>query len=62
MILSGRSLYAAEREVLDGALGSLAVDIQHVGSTAVPELPAKPILDVSTYDYAILEGEWSEAE
>ncbi len=26
--------------------GDLIVDIQHVGSTAVPDLPAKPILDL----------------
>jgi GrpB-like predicted nucleotidyltransferase (UPF0157 family) len=29
------------------ALGELAVDVQHVGSTAVPGLVAKPILDVA---------------
>lgn len=27
--------------------GDLIVDIQHVGSTAVPDLPAKPILDLA---------------
>ena len=26
---------------------NLIVDVQHVGSTAVPELPAKPILDIA---------------
>ena len=29
------------------ACGELLVDVQHVGSTAVPELPAKPILDIA---------------
>lgn len=29
------------------ALGHLAADVQHVGSTAVPGLPAKPILDIA---------------
>jgi len=32
--------------VLDDALGNLAVHIHHVGSTAVPGLDAKPILDI----------------
>jgi GrpB-like predicted nucleotidyltransferase (UPF0157 family) len=29
-----------------GALGSMADAIEHVGSTAVPDLPAKPIIDI----------------
>ncbi|WP_447918191.1 GrpB family protein [Achromobacter aegrifaciens] len=28
------------------ALGSTALDIEHVGSTAVPGLPAKPVIDI----------------
>jgi GrpB-like predicted nucleotidyltransferase (UPF0157 family) len=28
------------------ALGSMAVAIEHVGSTAVPDVPAKPIIDI----------------
>lgn len=32
---------------LHTALGDLAVALEHVGSTAVPGLPAKPILDVA---------------
>ena len=31
---------------LAGALGEAAMRIQHVGSTAVPDLPAKPVIDV----------------
>ena len=27
--------------------GALLIDVQHVGSTAVPDLPAKPILDIA---------------
>jgi GrpB-like predicted nucleotidyltransferase (UPF0157 family) len=38
--------FARERERLSGALGELAVAIEHVGSTAVPGLAAKPILDI----------------
>src|SRR5215213_3867268 len=33
-------------EILSRALGSTALDIEHVGSTSVPELPAKPIIDI----------------
>jgi GrpB-like predicted nucleotidyltransferase (UPF0157 family) len=40
------SLYAAlERQIRD-ALGSHALLTEHVGSTSVPGLPAKPIIDV----------------
>jgi GrpB-like predicted nucleotidyltransferase (UPF0157 family) len=40
------SRYATlERQIRD-ALGSAALLIEHVGSTAVPGLPAKPIIDV----------------
>ena len=28
------------------ALGPVALDIQHIGSTAVPGLPAKPVIDI----------------
>ncbi len=32
--------------VLNGALNTLSVKIEHVGSTAVPNLDAKPIIDI----------------
>ena len=35
-----------EAERLRAALGDLAVRIDHVGSTAVPALPAKPVIDI----------------
>jgi GrpB-like predicted nucleotidyltransferase (UPF0157 family)/RimJ/RimL family protein N-acetyltransferase len=34
------------RRILAGTLGSVAVAIEHVGSTSVPGLAAKPILDI----------------
>ena len=40
------NLFQAESKRLRDALGSLALDIQHIGSTAVPGLAAKPILDI----------------
>ena len=39
-------LYAGWRERLVLALGPTARRIEHVGSTAVPDLPAKPIIDI----------------
>jgi len=38
--------FAALRDQITGALGPLAQRIEHVGSTAVPGLPAKPIIDL----------------
>ena len=45
-----RSEWAETFELLkarvEGALGSLGLRIEHVGSTSVPGLPAKPIIDM----------------
>lgn len=38
--------FAAEAARLRAALGSLALRIEHVGSTAVPDLLAKPVIDI----------------
>ncbi len=38
--------YAAERERIAAALGEHALRIEHIGSTAVPGLAAKPIVDI----------------
>jgi GrpB-like predicted nucleotidyltransferase (UPF0157 family) len=38
--------FKAIKEVLDDVLMPLNVTIEHVGSTAVPELAAKPIIDI----------------
>lgn len=39
--------FSIERSRLIDALGDRALDIQHVGSTAVPGLAAKPIIDIA---------------
>jgi GrpB-like predicted nucleotidyltransferase (UPF0157 family) len=39
--------FAAEKERLAQVLGTPALAIEHVGSTAVPDLVAKPIIDVA---------------
>jgi GrpB-like predicted nucleotidyltransferase (UPF0157 family) len=38
--------YERERAAICQALGDLIVDIQHIGSTAIPGLRAKPVIDV----------------
>ena len=38
--------FAAERSRIAGALGDRATLIEHIGSTAVPGLDAKPIVDI----------------
>ncbi|MBN1992663.1 MAG: GrpB family protein [Anaerolineae bacterium] len=37
--------FEAERAKIAAALGNLALEIQHIGSTAVPGLEAKPVID-----------------
>jgi GrpB-like predicted nucleotidyltransferase (UPF0157 family) len=38
--------YQQERDRIAAALGENAVAIEHVGGTAVPGLPAKPVIDI----------------
>lgn len=39
-------LFERERQVLTDALGAAAAEIHHIGSTSVPDLPAKDTLDI----------------
>jgi GrpB-like predicted nucleotidyltransferase (UPF0157 family) len=39
-------LFQSLRKRIADALGDMAAAIEHVGSTAVPNLPAKPIIDI----------------
>ena len=39
--------FAAERDAIRATLGSLALDIQQVGGTAVPGSPATPVIDIA---------------
>lgn len=41
------TLFQTEAMQLQAAIGSHVLDIQHVGSTAIPGIPAKPILDIA---------------
>ncbi|MDP2286967.1 MAG: GrpB family protein [Actinomycetota bacterium] len=38
--------FLVERGLIDEALGPIATRVDHIGSTAVPGLPAKPIIDI----------------
>jgi GrpB-like predicted nucleotidyltransferase (UPF0157 family) len=40
------SLYEQERARILNVLGGVVLDIQHVGSTAIPGVAAKPIIDI----------------
>jgi GrpB-like predicted nucleotidyltransferase (UPF0157 family) len=39
-------LFEEEKERIETAVGPYILDIQHVGSTAIPGIPAKPIIDI----------------
>ena len=49
-------LYESEQETIESSIGEHIVDIQHVGSTAIVGMPAKPILDI-----AIATGNFEKA-
>lgn len=40
-------LYESEQKIIELAIGEHIEDIQHVGSTAIVGMPAKPILDIA---------------
>jgi GrpB-like predicted nucleotidyltransferase (UPF0157 family) len=39
-------LFIEERDRLETSIGGYILDIQHIGSTSIPGMPAKPILDI----------------
>lgn len=40
------TIFLEMKQIYETALGDLAVAIEHIGSTSVPGLSAKPILDI----------------
>jgi GrpB-like predicted nucleotidyltransferase (UPF0157 family) len=50
-------MFEQERAILETALGSLLVTCEHVGSTAVPGLAAKPIIDLLVGVRSLAEAE-----
>ena len=51
------ALFERERDMIAGALGDLMVAIEHVGSTAVPGLGAKPVIDIMIGVRNLTDGE-----
>jgi GrpB-like predicted nucleotidyltransferase (UPF0157 family) len=51
------ALYERERDLIGGTLSNLVADIEHVGSTAVPGLGAKPIIDIMIGLRSLADGE-----
>jgi len=52
------SWFAAEASRLRAAFGALALRIDHVGSTAVLDLPAKPIIDIQVSVASLVPQGW----
>ena len=40
------NMFSRHRNIISSALGDHMLSIEHIGSTAVPGLPAKPIIDI----------------
>jgi len=52
--------FEAEKAKLECTLANLPIiTIEHVGSTSIPDLIAKPIIDI---DIEIKEGDWEPVE
>ena len=50
-------VFAGEAQAIRQALGDVLVGIEHVGSTAIPGLAAKPIIDILAAVTALAEAE-----
>jgi len=40
-------LFKQEKELISSAIADFLIDIQHIGSTAIPNIVAKPIIDIA---------------
>ena len=51
------ALFEEERRRIVAAIGHIVADIHHVGSTSIPGMPAKPILDIAVLLHDFDDGE-----
>lgn len=49
-------LFEEERARLQTAIGEWATDIQHVGSTSIPGIAAKPIIDIAVHLRSLVDA------
>ena len=49
-------LFEEERARLHAAIGEWAADIQHVGSTSIPGIAAKPIIDIAVHLRSLVDA------
>lgn len=40
-------IFQDEKELISSTIGNVIIDIQHIGSTAIPQISAKPIIDIA---------------
>lgn len=50
-------LFQSEKKKLLGVMGEIVIDIQHVGSTALPTISAKPVIDIAVLVKSLKEVE-----
>lgn len=55
-------LYEAEAQAIAGVLGQRLTAIHHIGSTAVPGLAAKPVIDIMPVVRAVTETDECRAD
>ena len=55
-IIEWEKNYLKEKELLESVIGSQIIDIQHVGSTSVKGLKAKPIIDIAIAIESLEQG------
>ena len=54
---TGPVLFEEERRRILGAVGHIVAGVHHVGSTSIPGMAAKPILDIAVLLYEFEDGE-----
>ena len=50
------AMFEEERARLQAAIGEWAADIQHVGSTSIPGIAAKPIIDIAVHLHSLVDA------